>query len=104
MSVRDLLPRSLNIGRTLRRLMLGGVVALFGGTAFAAVPQSTSTIDSGTPALIVNRDKKQTKLVLQLPSADGTKLFAQHRSHSSHGSHGSHGSHSSHSSHRSRTI
>jgi hypothetical protein len=101
MSVRDFLPRSLNISRTLRRVMLGGAMALLGGAAFAAVPQPTSTIDSGTPALIVNRDKKQTKLVLQLPSTDGTKLFAQHRSHSSHSSHRSH---SSHSSHRSRTL
>lgn len=94
-NLRDILPRSFNVARSLRRLVLGGALAVAGGLGFIATTPTPAALGPAVDAVIVNREKKAPKLVLQLPASDST-LVAQHRSHSSHQSHSSHSSHRSH--------
>ncbi len=99
LSLRDLLPASAGVTRNLRRITLGAAIAVASAFGFSAATPAVASVSPSTDTTIVNRAEKKAKLILQLPTSDGT-LMAQHRSHSSHSSHGSHRSHSSH---RSRT-
>jgi hypothetical protein len=96
-SLRELLSGSFSVGSRLRRLGLGAVLAAAGTLGFA-IPAASSTVpsDSTVAAVIVNRSKKEPKLVLQVPGSDANYGTANHRSHASHASHKSHSSHSSH--------
>jgi hypothetical protein len=76
---------------------LGAVLAAAGALGFA-IPAASSPVASETTVapVVVNRSKKEPKLVLQVPGSDANYGMAQHRSHASHASHKSHSSHSSH--------
>ena len=83
--------RPADLLKALQRITVGGVIAATG----VSVPPSTATAaelsitSEGQTPTIVDRARKATKLVLQLPGT-AANLSAAHRSHRSHSSHRSH--------------
>lgn len=79
-------PRPLELGRLLKRVALGGLVA---STGLGAMPEAATPASIESQLTIVDRSKKAAKLILQLPGSVSS-FVAQHRSHRSHSSHRSH--------------